>query len=288
MNLRRLLIDLILAVTLGASAASARTGGAWIVDGEPGTKSVVQADVQAGDVGVSNALAAAQAAGDAGVSNALVQALQAGDAGVSNALVAAYRAGDLGVSNALVDAFRIGDAAVSNALVSICRGGDASLSNAVWAFFQPANSNLSDLADGMLSKSKVEDSGHWDVAYAWGNHATNGYMTNYHGSVGFAWGVDTGSVWNVFYSGRFDDPCVLTNLAAVIRNGGSARIDLRYHPDWGLTNCTVLLTGLVVSATSTNLPFNQVLAVGSGLSIAATNGGWTNMCVSASYMGKNQ
>jgi hypothetical protein len=287
MNLRRLLIDVILVLTIGAGAASARTGGAWIVDGEPGTKPVVQADVQAGDAGVSNALVAAQVSGDAGVSNALVQALQVGDAGVSNAVVAAYRAGDIGVSNALVDAFRIGDAAVSNALVSICRGGDASLSNAVWAFFQPANSNLSDLADGMLSKSKVEDSGHWDSAYGWGNHATNGYMTNYHGSVGFAWGADTGSVGNVFYSGRFDDPCTLTNLAAVIRNGGSARIDLRYHPDWGLTNCTVVYTGLVVGGAVTNLAFNQTLSVGSGLSIAATNGAWTNMSVSASYSGKN-
>lgn len=168
MNLRRFLIDVILALTLGAGSAWARSGGAWIVDGEPGTKEVVQADVQAGDAGVSNALVAAQAAGDAGVSNALVQALQAGDTGVSNALVEAYRAGDVVVSNAVVDAFRAGDLAVSNALVSICRGEDASLSNAVWAFFQPANSNLADLADGMLSKSKVQDSGHWDSAYGLG------------------------------------------------------------------------------------------------------------------------
>jgi len=287
MNLRRLLIDFLLALTLGASVASARTGGGWIVDGQPGTKEVQQADVAAGDAAVSNALAAAQAAGAASLSNALVQALQSGDAGVSNALVQAYRAGDAGVSNAVVDAFRVGDAAVSNALVSIFRGEEASLSNAVWAFFQPANSNLADLADGMLSKSKVQDSALWDSAYGWGNHATNGYMTNYHGSVGFAWGSDTGSVGNVFYSARFDDPCTLTNLAAVVRNGGSARIDLRYHADWGLTNCTVLYTGLVVGAVATNLSFNQVLAVGSGLSIAATNGAWTNMSINASYTGKS-
>ena len=257
MNLRRLLIDVILALTLGASAASARTGGGWIVDGEPGTKEVQQADVAAGDAAVSNALAAAQAAGAASLSNALVQVLQSGDAGVSNALVEAYRT------------------------------WNAAFSNVVWAAFQPSNSNLADLADGMLSKSKVQDSPHWDAAYGWGNHATNGYLTNYHGSVGFSWGSDTGWVGNVFYSGRFDDPCTLTNLAAVIRNGGSARIDLRYHSDWGLTNCTVLYTGLVVGATATNLTFSQALAVGSGLSIAATNGAWTNMSINASYTGKS-
>jgi hypothetical protein len=243
MNLRRLLIDVILAVTLGASVASARTGGGWIVDGQPGTKEVRQEDVAAGDAGVSNALIAAQAAGAASL------------------------------SNALVEAYRVWNAAFSNV---------------VWAVFQPANSNLADLADGMLSKSKVQDSGHWDAAYGWGNHATNGYLTNYHGSVGFSWGSDTGSVGNVFYSARFDDPCTLTNLAAVIRNGGSARIDLRYHADWGLTNCTVLYTGLVVGGVATNLSFNQALAVGSGLSLAATNGAWTNMSINASYTGKNQ
>ena len=244
MNLRRLFVDVVLAVTLGASAASAWSGGGgWIVDGEPETQTVEHEYIDAGDAGVSNALLAAQAAGDAAVSNALTEAFE---------------------------------------------GEDAALSNAVWGAFQPVDEDLTDLADGTLSKGKVEDSGDWDTAYGWGDHASAGYMTKYHGSVGFAWGADTGSVVNVFYSARFDDPSTLTNLLAVIRNGGAAAIDLRYHPDWGLTNCAVLWTGLVVGATATNVSFDQELAVGSCLSIAATNGAWTNMSVNASYTGMNQ
>ncbi|NQU39733.1 MAG: hypothetical protein HQ523_07255, partial [Lentisphaerae bacterium] len=39
--------------------------------------------------------------------------------------------------------------------------------------------DLDDLADGELSKSKVEDSGTWDTAYGWGDHGTNGYLTTF-------------------------------------------------------------------------------------------------------------
>jgi hypothetical protein len=42
---------------------------------------------------------------------------------------------------------------------------------------QAQNDYLDDLADGSLSKSRVEDSANWDTAYGWGNHATNGYLT---------------------------------------------------------------------------------------------------------------
>lgn len=37
------------------------------------------------------------------------------------------------------------------------------------------DTDLQDLADGTLSKSKVEDSGNWDTAYGWGDHSTAGY-----------------------------------------------------------------------------------------------------------------
>ena len=36
---------------------------------------------------------------------------------------------------------------------------------------QPADADLDDLADGTLSKSKVQDSSNWDSAYGWGNHS---------------------------------------------------------------------------------------------------------------------
>ena len=42
---------------------------------------------------------------------------------------------------------------------------------------QAYDSDLADLADGTLSKSKVEDSTNWDAAYGWGNHASYGYIT---------------------------------------------------------------------------------------------------------------
>ncbi len=42
---------------------------------------------------------------------------------------------------------------------------------------QAYDADLDDLADGTLSKSKVEDSGNWDTAYGWGDHATNDYLT---------------------------------------------------------------------------------------------------------------
>ncbi len=54
----------------------------------------------------------------------------------------------------------------------------AVMTNDIGVTVQAQNSNLDDLADGLLSKSKVEDSANWDTAYGWGNHATNGYLTS--------------------------------------------------------------------------------------------------------------
>jgi hypothetical protein len=42
---------------------------------------------------------------------------------------------------------------------------------------QGYDADLADLADGTLSKTKVEDSANWDTAYGWGDHGTNGYIT---------------------------------------------------------------------------------------------------------------
>lgn len=42
--------------------------------------------------------------------------------------------------------------------------------------YQPADDDLTDLADGTLSKSKVEDSGNWDTAYGWGDHSAQNYL----------------------------------------------------------------------------------------------------------------
>jgi hypothetical protein len=134
-------------------------------------------------------------------------------------------------------------------------------------------------ADGVWIVDGVEQGGSGSGA---------GGPTNYQGSVGFAWGADTGSVVNVFYSGRFDDPGVLTEVSAVVRNGGGAVVDVRYHEDWELTNCIVVVTGLVVGAVATNVTLNEAVAAGSGLSVAATNGVWTNLSVNASYTGSLQ
>lgn len=41
---------------------------------------------------------------------------------------------------------------------------------------QGADADLTDLADGTLSKSTVQDSTTWDTAYGWGNHASAGYQ----------------------------------------------------------------------------------------------------------------
>jgi len=43
---------------------------------------------------------------------------------------------------------------------------------------QAADDDLTDLADGSLSKSKVQDSTNWDTAYGWGNHASVGYESH--------------------------------------------------------------------------------------------------------------
>lgn len=45
--------------------------------------------------------------------------------------------------------------------------------------YQPLDADLTDLADGTLSKSAVEDSANWDAAYGWGDHASAGYLTSY-------------------------------------------------------------------------------------------------------------
>ena len=45
------------------------------------------------------------------------------------------------------------------------------------ATYQLKDADLDDLADGTLSKSKVEDSGNWDSAYGWGDHSIAGYIT---------------------------------------------------------------------------------------------------------------
>jgi len=42
---------------------------------------------------------------------------------------------------------------------------------------QAWDADLDDLADGTLSKSKVEDSGNWDTAYGWGDHSVEGYLS---------------------------------------------------------------------------------------------------------------
>lgn len=42
---------------------------------------------------------------------------------------------------------------------------------------QAYDEDLDDLADGTLSKSKVEDSSNWDTAYGWGDHSEAGYLT---------------------------------------------------------------------------------------------------------------
>ncbi len=42
---------------------------------------------------------------------------------------------------------------------------------------QAYDADLDDLADGILSKSKVEESANWDTAFGWGDHGTNGYLT---------------------------------------------------------------------------------------------------------------
>jgi len=44
---------------------------------------------------------------------------------------------------------------------------------------QAYDADLTDLADGTLSKSKVEDSANWDTAYGWGDHSTSNYLTSY-------------------------------------------------------------------------------------------------------------
>lgn len=43
--------------------------------------------------------------------------------------------------------------------------------------YQYRDADLDDLADGTLSKSKVQDSGNWDSAYGWGDHSVEGYLT---------------------------------------------------------------------------------------------------------------
>lgn len=43
---------------------------------------------------------------------------------------------------------------------------------------QAYDTDLTDLADGTLSKSKVEDSTNWDDAYGWGDHSGQGYLTS--------------------------------------------------------------------------------------------------------------
>lgn len=43
---------------------------------------------------------------------------------------------------------------------------------------QAYDADLDDLADGTLSKSKVQDSGNWDNAYGWGDHSGEGYLTD--------------------------------------------------------------------------------------------------------------
>jgi hypothetical protein len=42
---------------------------------------------------------------------------------------------------------------------------------------QAYDADLDDLADGTLSKSKVQDSANWDTAYGWGDHSGQGYLT---------------------------------------------------------------------------------------------------------------
>ncbi|MCK5589008.1 MAG: tail fiber domain-containing protein [Candidatus Pacebacteria bacterium] len=42
---------------------------------------------------------------------------------------------------------------------------------------QAWDADLDDLADGTLSKTKIQDYANWDTAYGWGNHASGGYLT---------------------------------------------------------------------------------------------------------------
>lgn len=46
------------------------------------------------------------------------------------------------------------------------------------ATYQFKDDDLDDLADGTLSKSKVQDSTNWDSAYGWGDHSGQGYLTS--------------------------------------------------------------------------------------------------------------
>ena len=50
---------------------------------------------------------------------------------------------------------------------------------AIRSYYEAYDDDLADLADGALSKEKVEDSANWDTAHGWGDHGTNGYLTGF-------------------------------------------------------------------------------------------------------------
>ncbi|NQU40413.1 MAG: hypothetical protein HQ523_10710, partial [Lentisphaerae bacterium] len=108
---------------------------------------------------------------------------------------------------------------------------------------QAYDADLDDLADGELSKSKVEDSADWDTAYGWGDHGTNGYLTTfsetdpvYTSSVAATiTGSDT-SMWhmaagwgdhgtNGYLTGFVEtDPIYTSSVAATITDAGSGAV----------------------------------------------------------------
>jgi len=141
-----------------------RTGGAMSGDLDMGGNRVTNATYYGNGAGLTNVTAASFAEGDpvyGGAPAALIT-----DAGSGAVITGDERAKLNGVET---------DADVTDAANVEAAG--AVMDGDIGVAVQAHSAHLDDLADGTLSKTKVQDSANWDTAHGWGNHATNDYLT---------------------------------------------------------------------------------------------------------------
>ena len=92
---------------------------------------------------------------------------------------------------------------------------------------------LVDSVNSTIPKANIEDSANWDTAFAWGNHATAGYLTNLTGDVKGSVFADDSSLLVDAVNGEIPGYVKIADLKTALQDGAG---DYAAYKAWVLAN----------------------------------------------------